>query len=450
MKNIPLFCQIIGVFTLFFCQTTLALEKTPMVDEAQARYDSLLKNLSTMASDSNNFWQIAMALDPMIEFVFTNKDKVAMEELGQLAHQIFTDKNNQDAWWWDDFGWWGFAFAKLYQYTQNPLYFNHAGICLSKMITAKRAWNDCKCDEKNTETPLFNSDADRGCYNSPLEYPHPDAVQGIQNTVTNAQFLRLATILFKISYDLYQKNNSEDAIARHYWIELTQQYNWFLAWFNEGLLNNTFAGEHHMLIEERVSKYANKAAASNYMKDRFWTGDQGVMLTIFTDLASIYDSLQQKNPLKLENAFLKTSLQYAVDLTKGVQKWLVTSKEDSTILSFMCTRLDDFPFNYESDYKSGPGVFFSNLIHSARNYQPQITKKLLSDGYQIIVDKNYHGAIERSYDIKNTDDFIQVAGDLAAINLAIFQNKLKTPVAASSGPSEPSFVGNFFKMFFYY
>ncbi len=443
MKKLKFLCRIIGLFTLLFCQTALAFEvtETPtnkMREQAQLRYDALFTNLSTIANDPSNFWQIAMALDPMIEFAYANNKNI--EELGKIASNIYLDKLGKGEWWWDDFGWWGHIFTKLYQCTKNVLYFDHAGGCFSAMQASKRAWIDCQDSQKDNETPLFEG----GCYNSPIEIPHPDAEQCIQNTVTNAQFLRLAIALYKLSYDLYLTDKNNDVIVKHYWLELTQQYNWFLSWFTEGLLNNTFAGEHHVLIEERVSKYANKMPASNYIKDRFWTGDQGVMLAAFTDLASIYDSLEKSNPLKLEHAFLKTSLQQGIDLMKGVQKWLVTSKENSTILPFERTRLDDFPFNYQSDYKAGPAVLFSSLIDGARNNQAPIIQKLQNDGYKIIVDKNYRVAIDQSCDIENIDDFIQVATNLAAINLAIFQNALKpsTPVPA------PSIINGIFKGFF--
>jgi hypothetical protein len=407
---------LIFYFITFTMLTFGAMSKATNWDfqyHASKKYNSLMENLSTIASIENVFWQIGRALDPMIYFV--REDKDALKNLGETAAGIFQQKiNSGQTWWWDDYGWWGYAFLHLYSLTKDISYLNLTTTCFNNMLAAKNAWSLCNSGFKFAQTPRYNW----GCYNTNLSN-QGDPLVGIQNTVTNAQYLRLALGLFLIHYSSFikTKNENDALLSEVYWFLAMEQYRWFLNWFKESLLVSSFAGPHHMLIEERVSKYFDGTKAIAYVPNRFWTGDQGLMMTIFTQLTLVQNLLRKKNPLSLSLTLLDDKLaDKTVYLAKGVKKQLVDN--NNTLLPYAMEGIDDFPFYDPSDYSTGTGVYFAAITRCAPHNEV-LKQHFHGDAYQLILSKNANDALSRLENIQNIDDFHQVASDLAALSAAI-------------------------------
>ena len=131
---------------------------------------------------------------------------------------------------------------------------------------------------------------------------------GIQNTVTNAQFLVLSIRCF-----LEKKTEEYQTLARTAW-------KWFQNWSDtnvsddDKLLAPPPMGE-GLLIRERVSTYAFRdgkyPSVLDYQKDFYWTGDQGIFLGAAVDMA-------QMDP-DHASSYRKT----AQALLQGVKIWMV-------------------------------------------------------------------------------------------------------------------------------
>jgi hypothetical protein len=407
-------------FSLLFGPTLWAsdVQNTPLVKadlqkHAEEKYRALMGSFSSLPSQHSIFWQIGMAADAMIDHC--QNSQIDCQKLGKITLEIFTMKaKSQEKYWWDDYGWWGWSFVRLYKKTKDPQYLNAANVSFSNMLSAKYAWKDCQEFFKISQTPLFEN----GCYNAPL-VNQTDSFQGIQNTVTNAQFLRLSLALFAIYYqDYLTKPTTKQAdTIKVYWTEAMEQYHWFLQWFKEGLMNKSFAGEHHILIEERVKKYQDQTNAYSYCPNRFWIGDQGLLMASLTDLHTIFVMLSDKNPLKLDVSKLDNNLiNNAIGIAKGVKMHLVD--QNNILSSYKADNQDRFPFADAADYLTGPGVYLCSMIHCAHNNE-SLMAKFAGNAYKTILDKNARTAIKNPHNINGIDSFTVVANDLAALNAAI-------------------------------
>lgn len=382
---------------------------------AALKYSLLMKSIPTIAVRDDAFWQIGMAVEILLGHCQKLPDQC--REVGKIALEIFRIKTHGDKkWWYDDFGWWGNSFVQLYEITHDTAYLDAAHQSFSSMQPAKQAWTKSMNIKKMSQTPLF----DHGCYNADLP-AETKTFEGIQNTVTNAQYLRLSLGLFQVSYAAYVKNPSEQRAqqAHIHWFETLEQFQWFSNWFGQGLLNKGFAGEHHLLVEERVNKYMSQAAEPNYAANRFWTGDQGLIMDIWSRLHTIKQNLQKYNPLNLNIEPLKGDVEsIALGIAKGVKSRLTTASH--TFINFFTQGQDQFPFGDTCDYACGPAVFQSAMTQRATHHDA-LKQKFQGDAYQIIVKAcaDWAMTFPTPLAIENMDSFMMAVNNLAALSAAI-------------------------------
>lgn len=394
------------------------IQNTPpqveLKNHADKKYHALIKSFATIPYREEAFWQIGMALDAMIDYCSTKNQDCAV--LGEIALETFNLKSDgTKQWWWDDFGWWGWAFVRLYEETDKPEYLDAAKKCFNNMMPAKSAYKMCKEYFKFAEIPRFEN----GCYNTSLSITAKE-LEGIQNTVTNAQFLRLALALFGQAYQGYTgKSQEETTSIKTYWNEAMLQYQWFVNWFKNGLMSTSGIANDHILIKERVSTYRIGEPARGDYANRFWIGDQGLMMTIFTNLLTLHEQLSQENPLALDIRSLNQDLlkKYALSISKGVKKHLVNP--EGILCVFKKDEKDLFPFNDEADYLTGPGVYLTSMIHCAE-HNDELQAKFKAAGYHLIIQKNAAAAMSNTTTcINEISSFNRTANELAALNAAL-------------------------------
>ncbi|HXW53080.1 MAG TPA: hypothetical protein VEL47_03130 [Myxococcota bacterium] len=422
---------IIVPLTVFFAglsfasDTSGAMSPDNLRKRASEKYSALLNGISIVMTDRDVFWQIGMAADPMIDYCQKTGSKEKCVELGEKLLAAFNEKvNNGIQWWWDDLGWHGHPFVRLYEITKDEKYLNAANLCFTKMLAAKRAYDICTDPAKKNIEPKYSN----GCFNSYVLAGDGDQNKGIENTVTNAQFLRLALALFNTAYNLYTENakdifhnREENRVigerAKVYWAEAMEQLKWFSDWFKDGLLNDSFFGTNHMLVEERVKRYKNGQEIPNSATNRYWLGDQGLVLWDYSFLHNIRKELSTNNPLALDlSIFDKDMESIAVGIAKGVKLLM----HDDHWLLIPCQKApgDDFPYGDDSDYSTGPAVYFSAMVNSAR-VNEKLKTKFRGDAYNFIIQNNALQAQQRTDDVSGKNAFITVANDLAALNAAI-------------------------------
>lgn len=391
------------------------LAQVDLKKHADEKYRALFKSFSTVPYQEEAFWQIGMALDTMIDYCSTNNH--GCSDLGEIALEIFNLKSGgTKRWWWDDFGWWGWAFIRLYEQTKKPEYLDAAKKCFNNMMPAKNAYKACQEYFKFAEIPRFEN----GCYNTNLNVAAKE-LEGIQNTVTNAQFLRLSLALFRQAYQAYTAKPVEVEIApiKAYWNEAMGQYQWFVNWFKEGLMDISGIANDHILIKERVSTYRMGEPTRGDYANRFWIGDQGLMMAIFTDLLTLHKQLSLKNPLVLDISPLNQELikKHALSISKGVKKHLVN--HEGLLSVFKKDGKDPFPFGDEDDYITGPGVYLTSMIHGAKN-NDELNAKFKAAGYNLIIQRNAAAAMDNPTTfINQVSSFNRVANELAALNAAL-------------------------------
>jgi hypothetical protein len=289
----------------------LSYNKQTVLD-AFNQLDSLWQGWSAK-NEGNNFWHVANTLDTCVEYILKASRRWGdqldarqkVQGMIEKSYQIISDvlesgsvNNFEPGFWWDDFGWWGITFHKIYNYYD--LIFKGANApkvtkdnCL---IVAQECWRilkDISSDKVNSSIMApYKGPIAGGCWNNwPIKEVDGEQKElgGEQNTVTNALFLVLASRLSQVT------QNTE------YLESAANQYLWFRDWFanylekqaecphpgpQEGLFRCLYRGtaELKVLAYERPhdpnnSTYNNGAGGTLiYVPEQLWTGDQGLLL----------------------------------------------------------------------------------------------------------------------------------------------------------------------------
>ena len=136
--------------------------------------------------------------------------------------------------WWDDYGWWGLAFLKVYALTSEKKY----------LACARTCWHFMEKGGRHFDNPP--PEVAGGTWN------HDPNDGGVQNTITNCLFLNL-------SAQMYKRTGEEPFLDC-----ACAQFQWFWDWFKKGQL--------WTIPEGKLIK------AINEDRDWCWTGDQGALL----------------------------------------------------------------------------------------------------------------------------------------------------------------------------
>ena len=283
-----------------------------------------------------NFWRIANAFTTLIDyFVDAQTPNTA---IGDSTLQVFTerfDPTDPAKWWYDDYGWWCVAFMQAAKYTSlvghsAEVWQGHANDLWKAMLPATQVWQNRPKKRFDGAEPRFAG----GCWNhdfvagncEPLE---PGTWCGIQNTVTNTQYL-VATARMGL-----------DASAQTTWLN-----SWFEVAGEEGLL--AWYDQDLVLIRERVSTFADGHTTPGYEPERAWAGDQGILLGALVEMARLeHDPAKQKYYYKLANAVLGA----------------IPTKLSNAGILLPWTPADTIDPIFDKDYSTGIGVFMRYLLY---------------------------------------------------------------------------------------
>ncbi len=316
-----------------------------------------------------NFWRIANAFTTLIDFFAITQQ--ANLFIGQSTHDAFQGKN-RPGWWYDDYSWWIIALLRAARYTQYVGYnetewLGFAQDCWNNMEPATQVWANADKQIFARAQPRF----DGGCWNhdfvqyecDPLYSTDRWPACGIQNTVTNAQYL-VATARLSL-----------DADAK-------RQYGWLRNWFfdpslsdDQKLLVNYDA--YTSLVRERVSTFAQAPDGTypptlNYDKDRRWTGDQGILAGAMLEMVSL-DPPGQSEYYAIARSVLGGVRTRLIGNGQILLPWMPANSFDST---------------YGIDYSTGIGVFMRYVLYLYSSNDPVIKSYISSDLYKSFIQAN--------------------------------------------------------------
>lgn len=341
---------------------------------AQAIVNQISPRWRDYIAPALNFWRIANAFTTLIDFfAITQQSGIS---LGNSVYDAFQDKNNP-GWWYDDYGWWTVAFLQAARFSRyvgkDPATWRQlAQICWDEMQPATQVW--AKADKQifALAKPRF----DGGCWNhdfvqvscDPVNPPDFWPACGIQNTVTNAQYL-VAAARF-----------SRTADAR-------RQYDWLSSWFFDSSLSLdqrllvTYEGA-GALVRERVSTFAmapdgKYPPTPNYDKDRHWTGDQGILLGALLEMVSL-DPPRRDEYWAMARSMLNAVRIRLVNGNQILQPWMPANSFDSS---------------YATDYGTGAGVFMRYLLYLYLSGDP-VLRPYISSTYRSFIQTNADAACQ--------------------------------------------------------
>jgi|GEM_PF-5150963 len=362
--------------------------------QAKTRYKQLMPYYN---NQKDYYWPLGNALSTMIDFLNL---AVPTGHVTLVEAQSFlnTAANNylKDGVWYDDWGWWGNATAKVFDEDYANLFvgdlelqkkfknicqfcfnFMKKGDTLLKGPNSQGAPNAYsyvveKANDqtdpnhsiwvkiKNNAEPVWNT----GCWQN---YMSPDcnptgaienhdeysgAVLGpFQDTVVNALYYILTQ---RVLAPGYSEKSDIDMISDYFnkWMgnstpNLTPQ---------EQIFNNLSPDPEAGLFRERISKFKDGTPVPGYREGNLaWTGDQGLMLSALTLL---YKTNQDNDTLALIKAIIQGVVRYSVDTNSMILPWSDQSvpapKQPGTA-----------PGEDHGDYASGTGVFMRGLLHAS-------------------------------------------------------------------------------------
>jgi len=217
-----------------------------------------------------------------------------------------------DQLWFDDYGWWGLAFAKLAKLGQDELkglvdsteLTKMAVDCAQANAVGKSVWATATPEQRKdpefarrgppaVAVPVLYGDGYGGLWNANYQmFQHSSekgwdtSVVAIQNTVTNANYLLLCLSLAELL------GEGDDAWTRE--VKLAAQ--WFHAWINpdkarasEATVPKGYLGTNG-LIRERVP------SMPAFGPDGYWAGDQGIWLAVLSRLWGKESALRESVP----------------------------------------------------------------------------------------------------------------------------------------------------------
>jgi hypothetical protein len=372
----------------------------------------------------DSFWRVGNAFTTLIDY-FVMKGK-GDSGIINYACQMF-DNNRAGSYWYDDYSWWGVAFLQAWKYH------SVLGIDPQKCLdNAKFCWD--KMHDKGTtvwdraEKPYFDEAQPRfagGCWNNDLQRGGCDPLEpgtdpyfcGIQNTVTNGQYLVLSARFYRQSRD------------RTYLDAALQLYHWFQQWYSDPNLTpeqNLLARfpDGKVLIRERVSTYAfwkqGYPPVRYYRPNFHWAGDQGIILGAMVDLAQI-DPTRATIYQAFGRAILDGVREHMTDAQDILPPWIP----------------DDSLGAYNDDYSTGIGVFMRYLLYAFRT--DPVLSAYISGTYKSFVMANANKVCKEvagcSYSGYPMNEMECLINQLAVLNAetAIMSGSFAFPAPAASG-----------------
>jgi len=335
----------------------------------------------------NDFWHTANTLDTCIDFVLEGstawKDFDRYQQVQNMIENsyLFFDKkydeenkNGQQSpnIWWDDYGWWGITFTKIYEHydqifkgPESPKVTRQQ--CLQAARKCWSALGDYSNDvNENLEPPLKGPIAG-GVWNHP---PLENAAGGIQNTVTNGLFLVLCARLYR--------NTKE----QEFLYAAAAQYLWFRNWFVNYLERQPkceFPGtqlglfrclpssgqDKPFLVYERPIDPANpdyNQGNPAFSKDQWWAGDQGLFLGGMAEVLDLQEQLWEVPTIKDDDPTFPENAQNMLQWVASGIAWLF----DPTQVLHEATLHGQFRSNYAADMATGKGVMMRYLNYAMR------------------------------------------------------------------------------------
>ena len=452
--------------------------KRNYISAAKNRYDGIIKNFYSPQSPEFDYWPEGCCFDSMIDFLniaisipadkyTTNKLVPKLEArdfLEFVAHKYITE--NAHGAWYDDWGWWGTATAKLYDPTYYELLYGnpedstlesdfkdicqqcfnfmkfgksklegqpayssvnkHLGALNAYTLVTKMVNNqinpttDWKAIEKKA-LPYFKY----GCWQgdmrpdqTPVDLPDGRKATNLgpyQDTVINALYFEIIQRVLPGGLSTETDIDNMEAFF-HNWMnspELTEKQKLF----NEF---STTSG----LIRERVSIFADGKAVHGYKPKLAWTGDQGLMLCALTQR---YKSTKSQDPKSKEILATITSIingvfNYSVGPLGESEELIILpwSNQDAK------NKLGDAPGNDPEDYFAGTGVFMRGLLEACSIKevldvvkQSDHINKILKDTAEICKTPNsYVDAILGGGDLNISHQIFSPFTELAVLTMA--------------------------------
>ncbi|SBS27353.1 hypothetical protein MSP8887_00620 [Marinomonas spartinae] len=374
----------------------MSIEKTATtsdyLEQAKTRYMWLKPHYKNQQA---LYWPLGNTLSTMIDFLnlAVPAGNVTLTEAQSFLNTA-ADNYEKNGAWYDDWGWWGNATAKVFDEGYAHLFDGDLGLqkkfksicqyCFDFMKNgdtslkgpnsqgAPNAYSYVveKANDPTDQNPStwvnIKKDAEpvwnTGCwqnYMSPNCNPtdaienhdeHSGAVLGpFQDTVVNALYYILTQ---RVLAPGYSEKSDIDMMTDYFnkWMgnstpRLTPQ---------EQIFNNLSSDPKAGLFRERISKFKDGTPVPGYREGNLaWTGDQGLMLSALTLL---YKTNQDDDTLALIEATIQGVVRHAVDANNMILPWSDQSVPAQTGIA---------PGEDYGDYASGTGVFMRGLLHAS-------------------------------------------------------------------------------------
>jgi hypothetical protein len=356
--------------------------------------------LQPIFARNGNFWRLGNAFDTTIDYFGFIDGGEAKAFAGSALDRYEKTKGD----WFDDFGWWGIAALKA---SQRPNLFPGFvgrfrdvanGAWRTMADNAPKVWVKADQAKYADYAPRFEGGVWNAYWTDDCNPIDPcNALQGIQNTVTNGLFLILAARL-----GCSGRADCQQAANR--------QYGFLRPWFEaksppDALLAPCPGGGEGAFVRERVSAYGSGAPAHAYRPSLAWSGDQGLIVSGLID-RTILEPKAYAETVPLARTILRGAREYLTDSGGIVQPW----RERDGLGA---------PGGDADDYMTGPGVFMRTLLYAYRA-NPDLKTFLKQAGYLDIVRANAEKALEPP-DVGADDDraLILLTNNLATLTAAV-------------------------------
>jgi hypothetical protein len=385
-------------------------------EAAHSKFETLLTVYSKplVKKDPRSYWKFGNTTDTMTDFLDIDQksaDAVAKAVVTQYDASLKA-LDGYDSAWFDDFGWWIIAFEraaqKSYFSKAAPQFRDRMSNCWSR-FTGRAPFTWAR-HLKNT-FPDCGPAVDGGVWNEYWEgthwsFPGPkdgipnskeseQSLHGIQNSVTNAVYLisaqRLGVTDPKAKEDAEREFKFLDT-----WFTITPDPLWWLQ----------PDAQDAALVRERVSHFAYDPKTKGYPPNKgyqagwVWTGDQGLMIGALTDRIHLMGVGPDDR---------KDLLDRIEQLLRGVLLKLTDPKNQDELYPYTNNPELPPPGGDSDDYKTGPGVFWRNVLH-AWNADSDVKALLTQDDYQQFLQGNAKLAIA-----SQSEDFDDLTNDLAVL-----------------------------------
>lgn len=371
---------------------------TPLeyLNTAKKYYQNLCPNFT--ASGNTGYWMLGCILDSMLDFLNLagSNGVVSYDDGRKFLNDVATSylNNQKQGAWYDDWGWWGNATAKVFSPAYAKLFAidqtlknNFTTICkqtFTFMMTGKAPYTSMDPNYTGTlqaythakqmakeypgqgweqivtgAEPLWNI----GCWQAPMIPNSPLHLNPFNETLGPFQ----DSVINELFYLITQRTLNHGLGTQQEVDEMTSFYkNWMtqnnLVLKSEQRIFNALeigAG----LFRERVSIYKNGSPVNGYSPNLSWTGDQGLMLCALTNLYYSQSGPQQQETLYLIKATINGVFNYALgnidaNHSNVIMPWcnigLTTSQQPGPP-----------PGNDYGDYFSGTGIFMRGLLEAS-------------------------------------------------------------------------------------